>query len=171
MLEPDHKVRVEWLAKQMYSRKAPIGRDQIFQAYAAVLTAISGVAVESADKVAEEDIPHMERLGYWAARQTWRLNAGDAALRCAIDPVLASMGVSGERHSWRSEGLPEGFEVSGSALSSGRQPGFAEIQIVSPDNAHSSRLGELFVDSFPPRLDEASLSEEIEAMLREQEDG
>lgn len=145
----------------MYSREAPIGREQIEAAFAAVLGELVGTGVGEPQKIAERDVPGLEHLGYWAAHQTWRHAAGDAALVCEIDPILASMGVSGENHRWRGEGLPEGVVVRGAALSAARQPSYAELTLTGVDEARAQALLDRFAAAFP----EIRSAEALEAEL------
>jgi hypothetical protein len=146
-----HTRRVEWLARQMYSRQAPIGREQIEAAFAAALAELVGAAVDEPTRIAEREVEGSDYLGYWAAHQTWRIAVigGDAALIYEIDPILASMGVSGEEHRWYGEGLPAGVELRGSALSSGRQNGFAELVITGVDEPRARAIAERFAAAFP----------------------
>jgi hypothetical protein len=132
----------------MYSREAPIGRDQIFAAFAALLHAVTGALVSAPEKTESVEAPEAEFLGYWAAHETFRLTAGDAVLVCRIDPILASMGVSGEHHTWHSEGLS--LEIRGSALSSGRQPSSVEVTIEGATDERAAELLAAFAAEFPP---------------------
>lgn len=161
-----HTRRVEWLARQMYSREAPIGREQIEAAFAAALAELVGAAaVDEPTRIAEREVEGSDYLGYWAAHQTWRIAVvgGDAALIYDIDPILASMGVSGEEHRWYGDGLPAGVELRGSALSSGRQNGFAELVITGVDEARARVMAERFAAAFPEaRSAEALAAEEAE---------
>lgn len=159
-----HTHRVEWLARQMYSREAPIGREQIEAAFAAALGELVGAAVDEPTKIAERDVEDCEHLGYWAAHQTWRMAVidGDAALVCEIDPILASMGVSGEHHVWRGQGLPAGVVMRGSALSSGRQPGYAELEIEGVDEARAQAIVARFAAAFPKIRSAQALANELD---------
>lgn len=161
-----HTRRVEWLARQMYSRQAPIGREQIEAAFAAALAELVGAAVDEPTRIAEREVEGSDYLGYWAAHQTWRIAVigGDAALIYEIDPILASMGVSGEEHRWYGEGLPAGIELRGSALSSGRQNGFAELVITGVEEPRARAIAERFAAAFPEvRSAQALAAEEAEA--------
>lgn len=161
-----HTRRIEWLARQMYSREVPIGREQIEAAFAAALAELVGAAVDEPRKIAEREVEGSDHLGYWAAHQTWRhpvVGAGKVALVCEIEPILASMGVSGEEHYWRAEGLPEGTELRGAALSSGRQNGYAELELLGVDEARAAVIMERFAAAFPEiRTAEALASEDDE---------
>lgn len=161
-----HTRRIEWLARQMYSREVPIGREQIEAAFAAALSELTGAAVDEPRKIAEREVEGSDHLGYWAAHQTWRhpaLGASRAALVCEIEPILASMGVSGEEHYWRAEGLPEGVELRGSALSSGRQNGYAELELIGVAEARAQAILGRFAAAFPEiRTAEQLASEEDE---------
>jgi hypothetical protein len=132
----------------MYSREAPIGREQIFAAFSALLHAATGIEVSPREQVASEEVPGAEYLGYWAAQETYRIAAGEAVLICTIDPILASMGVSGERHAWHSEGT--GLKITGSALSSGRQPSSVEVVIEDATDERAAELLAAFASTFPP---------------------
>jgi hypothetical protein len=145
-----HETRVSWPARQMYSEKHPIGRTQIFAAFAAVLSAMMGVEVSEPEKIAEVELPGAEYLGYSAAQLSYRITAGEATLICNIDPILASMGVSGENHTWSSSGLPNAVSIRGSALSSGRQASWATLVLEGLEEARSAELGRIFADTFPP---------------------
>ncbi len=153
--------KVEWLARQMYSRERPIGRDQIFAAFTAVLAELVGATVDEPAKIAEREVSGAEFLGYWATHQTWRIAAGGAALICTIDPILASMGVSGEDHTWRSEGLPDGVEITGTARSSGREPSWARIVIRGLPEPQARGLVATFRAAFGPILSAAELDAEL----------
>jgi hypothetical protein len=147
-----HTRRVEWLARQMYSHEVPIGREQIEAAFAAALSELVGAAVDEPRKLAEREVEGRELIGYWAAHQTWRMEVvgdGHAALVYEIDPILASMGVSGEEHRWYAEGLPGEIVLHGSALSSGRQNGFAELVITGVDEARARAILDRFAAAFP----------------------
>jgi hypothetical protein len=149
----------------MYSREVPIGREQIEAAFAAALCELVGAAVDEPRKIAEREVEGSDHLGYWAAHQTWRhpVVGSKAALVCEIEPILASMGVSGEEHDWRAEGLPEGVELRGSALSSGRQNGYAELELVGVDEARAQAILGRFIAAFPEvRTAEQLASEEDE---------
>jgi hypothetical protein len=148
-----HRHVIHWPARQMYSREAPIGRDQIFAAFAGLLHAATGVEVSPPEKIASVDVPGVdEYLGYWAAQETYRLTAGDAALVCTIDPILASMGVSGEHHVWSSEGLA--LTVRGVALSSGRQPSSVEVVLEGATDERAAELLTAFASAFPAIMNE-----------------
>jgi hypothetical protein len=158
-----HTRRVEWLARQMYSHEAPIGREQIEAAFAAALAELVGTAVDEPVKIAEREVEGSEYISYWAAHQTWRMElvgAGEAALIYEIDPILASMGVSGEEHRWHGEGLPAGVELRGSALSSGRQNGFAELVLYGLGEARARVILERFAAAFPEIRTSAALAAE-----------
>ncbi len=161
-----HTRRVEWLARQMYSHEVPIGREQIEAAFAAALAELVGAAVDEPRKVGEREVEGSEHLGYWAAHQTWRMEAmgaDGAALVYEIEPILASMGVSGEEHRWYGKGLPGEVELQGSALSSGRQNGFAELSIGGVDPARARAILEQFAAAFPEiRTAEALAAEEAD---------
>jgi hypothetical protein len=132
----------------MYSPDAPIGREQIFAAFARLLHAATGVEVSPPEKISSVDVPGVDEfLGYWAAHETYRLTAGDAVLLCSIDPILASMGVSGERHVWRCEGLS--FTLEGSALSSAREPSWVEVALDGLTDERASALLAAFSAAFP----------------------
>lgn len=144
-----HRHVMHWPAQQMYSAEAPIGREQIFAAFTALLHAATGVEVSPPEKTASVDVPGVDEfLGYWAAHETFRLTAGDAVLMCTIDPILASMGVSGEQHTWHSEGLA--LTIRGAALSSGRQPGSVEVVIEGATDERAAELLAVFAAEFPP---------------------
>ena len=158
-----HTRRVEWLARQMYSHEVPIGREQIEAAFAAALAELVGAAVDEPTKIAEREVEGSEYIGYWAAHQTWRMevvSAGETALVYEIDPILASMGVSGEEHRWRGDGLPAGIELRGTALSSGRQNGFAELELYGLEEARARVILERFVGAFPEIRTAAALAAE-----------
>lgn len=136
----------------MYSASHPIGRDQIFAAFAQVLAELTGAeaGAQIVQLVAEEELPGLDYLGYWAARQQFRVSSGGVtALICDIDPICASMGVSGEQHAWRAIGLAPGQGLRGSALSSGRQPSFAELVVDGFDDTKTAELTRRFVEAFP----------------------
>jgi hypothetical protein len=133
----------------MYSATDPIGRDQIFAAFAQVLAGLVEGEVLAAELVAEQELPGLDYLGYWAARQQFRIRAGEAAVICDIEPICASMGVSGEHHSWHATGLGAREIVRGSALSSGRQPSFAELVLDGFDDDKAAELARRFLESFP----------------------
>jgi len=156
-----HETTLGWPARQMYSRSHPIGRTHIFAGFAGVLAALAGAEVDPAAKIEECDVPGMEYLGYSATRQTWRLTAGGASLDCTIDPICASMGVSGENHSWVSKGLPDGVVVQGRALSSGRQPGSAHLTIEGVDAERAAVLSERFKSAFGRILSDEELEQEL----------
>jgi hypothetical protein len=132
----------------MYSREAPIGRDQIFAAFAALLHAVTGALASPPEKTESVEVPGAEYLGYWAAHETFRLTAGEAVLVCTINPILASMGVSGENHTWRSENLA--LVIRGSALSSARQPSSVEVTIEGTTDERAAELLAAFAAEFPP---------------------
>lgn len=162
-----HTRRVEWLARQMYSHEAPIGREQIEAAFAAALAELVGATVDEPTKIAEREVEGSEYIGYWAAHQTWRMavvGAEATALVYEIDPILASMGVSGEEHRWYGEGLPAEVGLHGSALSSGRQNGYAELVITGVEPARAQLILERFTAAFPEIRTAAALAaEESEA--------
>jgi hypothetical protein len=158
-----HETKVSWPARQMYSRSNPIGRAQIFAAFAGVLSEIADAEASEPEMIAEVELPGSEYLGYSAAQLTYRITAGEAVLICNIDPILASMGVSGENHAWRSEGLPQAVSVGGSALSSGRQASWATLLLDGLDRARAAELGRIFTGAFPPIM----TAEQVEAELAE----
>jgi hypothetical protein len=162
-----HTRRVEWLARQMYSHEAPIGREQIEAAFAAALAELVGAAVDEPRKIAEREVEGSEHLAYWAAHQTWRmdvLGAEGTALVYEIDPILASMGVSGEEHRWYGKGLPDDVVLQGSALSSGRHNGFAELVVTGVDESRARAILERFTAAFPEiRTAQALAAEQPEA--------
>ena len=90
----------------MYSRTRPFGRDQIFAGFEAVLVELAGCPAGPAQLVTSVENAGAEFLGYSAPQETFRIVAGSLALTCTIDPILASMGVSGEDHVWIGSGLP-----------------------------------------------------------------
>lgn len=158
-----HTHRVEWLARQLYSHAAPIGREQIEAAFAAALAELVGGAVDEPTKITEREVEGSDHLGYWAAHQTWRhplVGRTSTALVCEIEPILASMGVSGEEHYWKAEGLPEGLELRGSALSSGRQNGYAEIEVRGVDEARAAAILDRFAAAFPEIMTAEALAAE-----------
>jgi hypothetical protein len=157
-----HETRVSWPARQMYSRTNPIGRMQIFAAFAAVLSAIVDAEAGEPEKIAEVELPDWEYLGYWVAKLTYRITAGEAKLICNIDPILASMGVSGENHAWCSTGLPRELSLHGSALSSGRQASWATLVLEGLDETRSAELGRIFAGTFPPSMTAEQLEAELE---------
>lgn len=157
---PD-EIRVCWPARQMYSRSAKIGRDENFAAFAAVLAAVTGEEVAEAEQTGSEPVEGTEFLGYHADRQTWRLVAGDASLLCSIEPILASQGVSGEHHSWRSEGLPGQLVIRGTALSSGREASFAALTIEGVDETRAAELVGVFAAAFPRIMSDAEIEAEL----------
>jgi hypothetical protein len=155
-----HTHRVAWLARQMFSRAHPIGRDQIFAAFTRVLEALAGVPATRV-LVSEVEVAGAEFLGYSAAHLTYRIAAGPLALTCVIDPILASMGVSGEDHTWRGEGLASGFVLRGSAHSSARSPSWAQLELGGVSEARFVELRDAFVAAFPVILSEDELVAEL----------
>ena len=154
--------RVDWLARQMYSRKHPIGRDQIFAAFTEVLAGLTGIDPDAPALTSSHEHPDAQYLGYSAPHLRYRIGAGEAGLVCSIDPILASMGVSGEHHAWSSEGLPAGALVQGRALSSGRQPSYAELTLDRVPEAEAAELRRRFVAAFGRILDADALARELD---------
>lgn len=158
-----HTRRVEWLARQMYSHEVPIGREQIEAAFAAALAELVGAAVDEPIKIGEREVEGSEYIGYWAAHQTWRMKvvgSEHAALVYEIDPILASMGVSGEEHRWYGQGLGPEIELHGTALSSGRQNGYAELVLTGVEPARAQAILERFAAAFPEIRTDAALAAE-----------
>lgn len=156
-----HTARVQWPARQMYSPSHPIGRSQIFNAFATVLAAIVDALHGEPEKIREEEVPGCEYLGYDASRQTWRIEAGGAALIIALDPILASMGVSGENLSVHGEGLPPGVTLSGAALSSAREVSWASLTVTGLDEERGQWLLDTFQEAFPRAMSEEAIAAEL----------
>lgn len=145
----------------MYSQQRPIGRTQIFTGFAAVLATLTGCEPSEPVQTGSEEVPGVDYLGYWAAHLTYRISAGEAALICRIDPILASMGVSGEDHSWSVEGLPGGVGVRGSAKSSARDHSYAELVIEGLPEAQCEALIASFAAAFPSIMTDRELVTEL----------
>lgn len=159
MIEQVH--RIDWPARQMYGRARPIGRDQIFAAFERVLVELAGVPAEPAQLVSAVENEGAEFIGYSAPHLTYRIVAGSLALTCTIDPILASMGVSGEDHTWTCEGLPAGVVLRGSAHSSGRSPSHAELRVAGVSDERFAVLRERFMAAFPAVMSEDELVAEL----------
>jgi len=145
----------------MYSPSHPIGRSQIFNAFATVLSAIVDALHAEPEKISEEELPDCEYLGYRASRQTWRIEAGGAALIISLSPILASMGVSGENLSVNAEGLPHGVQMSGAALSSARQLSWASLTLTGFDEERGQRLLDTFQEAFPRAMSDEAIEAEL----------
>lgn len=165
MTPPMHTHRIDWLARQMYSRSRPIGRDQIFAGFAAVLTELTGEPSRRPIVTDSREVSGAEFLGYSAAHETWRVatseQASAPALVCVIDPILASMGVSGEDHTWTSENLPDGVVITGAACSSGRQSSWVQLRVTGVSEASFASLRERFVAAFPAIMSDDELNAEL----------
>ncbi|MFV8751962.1 hypothetical protein ACNOYE_15560 [Nannocystaceae bacterium ST9] len=153
--------RIDWLARQMYSRARPIGREQIFAGFAAALAELTGEPASAPELIAHEEVSGAEFLGYWAQHQTWRIRSGTLAWVCRIDPILASMGVSGEEHQWACEGLSAGVVVRGAALSSGRSFSHARLELEGLSADQAEALSARFAAAFPPIMTDAELTAEL----------
>ncbi len=162
-----HTHRIDWPARQMYSRTRPIGRDSIFAGFAAVLAALTDRPPLRPSMIDSREVSGAEFLGYSAAHETWRIATGEAssgpALVCVVDPILASMGVSGEDHTWTSENLRDGVRVQGAACSSARQPSWAQLRVEGVSEATFAMLRERFEAAFPAVMTDDELLAELGA--------
>ena len=159
-----------------------IGRAAILDATLGVLSELCGAAPGPHVLVKEgED----RGYGYYAAAEWWEAAVGPATLSWHLDPILATMGVSGEFITLSAAGLPAGMALSGRALSSARRPGYLELDItgaahdvaprfLQPFGAYGTPSPELQarislewvrVDRAYGLLDEAQLRQELAALL------
>jgi hypothetical protein len=123
-----------------------VDRDGIVGAYLSVLSALTG-ATPGEGVCVRTGEDRGERVGYYAAQEWWEAPAGGAALCWDLDPIMASMGVSGEYISVSARGLPQGVSLSGRALSSARRPGYATLAL---EGMEAGPLEALFRDAFGP---------------------
>lgn len=154
------RARVEWPPRQMYSKRHPIGRAQVFAAFAKALEAATGEAASEPTLIEQIDVEGVEHLGYWAAKLLYEVRAGDVRWTCWINPILASMGVSGEHHAWRLHGAPESLAMRGEACSAARSDSFAELVIERCDPAVIERVRRAFVEAIGPVLSAQELESE-----------
>lgn len=153
--------RMEWPARQMFSPSKPIGRAQIFNAFASAAAALADTLHAPPEKVGAEEIPGCDMLGYDAERQRWRIDVGAAHLTLEVDPILASMGVSGERITVQAEGFGAGVELRGEALSSARAPSWASLAI----EGVARERGEVALAAFAEAFPRVMSAEQIDAEL------
>ena len=111
-----------------------IDRGCIVGACLSVLSAMTG-GEPGEQTLVERGEDRGEYYGYYAARETWEAPVGGVVLRWVLDPIMATMGVSGEAISIRAVGLSEGITMSGRALSSARRPGHAALTLSGVDAA------------------------------------
>ncbi|MFO0560888.1 MAG: hypothetical protein U0269_22915 [Polyangiales bacterium] len=154
------RARVEWPSRQMYSKRHPIGRAQVFAAFAKALEAATGEPASEPALIEQVDVEGVEHLGYWAAKLLYELRAGELRWTCWITPILASMGVSGEEHAWVLHGARPSLAMSGAARSAARQPSFAELTIERCDPALAARVERAFVEAIGRVLTEQELESE-----------
>jgi len=105
-----------------------VDRACILGAYRSALSVLLGAPAGDARLVKRGEDKGGDYVGYSAHPEQWEAPVGEAALGWELDPIMASMGVSGEHISVRASGLPEGRVFSGRALSSARRPGYATLE-------------------------------------------
>ena len=154
------RARVEWPSRQMYSKRHPIGRAQVFAAFSKALEAVTGAAASEPALLEQVDVDGVEHLGYWAAKLLYEVRAGELRWTCWITPILASMGVSGEHHAWVLHGAPASLALSGTACSAARQPSYAELAIERCEPAMAERVRAAFIEGVGRVLTEQELEVE-----------
>jgi hypothetical protein len=154
------RARVEWPSRQVDSERHPIGRAQVFAAFAKAPEAVASEPTSEPALIEQVDVEGVEHLGYWAAKLLYELRAGELRWTCWIKPILASMGVSGEEHAWVLHCARSSRAMRGAARSAARQPSLAELTIERRDPALAARVERAFVEAIGRVLTKQELESE-----------